>query len=415
MGDEKLRALLTDLAQDVSALPAPESMRPAWHSGRRQRRRRLLLGAAAAVVLVAVPLVLLAPRHEPAVRPVQPTYSDTPLRGRAAHTATLLPDGRVLIIGGCATDGCSTADGAPSTEFYVPGHGFTPGPDLRQPRDTHTATLLADGRVLVVGGWEREGTSGLDSAEVFDPATGRFEAAGPLPGIRGGNTPTRLADGRVLVVSGGTAELFDPDSDTFTPAAALPSGVAADAAIGLADGRVLVVGATASALYDPGSDAWQSTGALTTPRDKFAIVSLPADRVLVLGGEQLVTKQVLRTTEIYDVASGRFEPGPTMDTERYKFSEAVAVDAIGRVIVGGGTELAILDGGHFSPVPGTTGSTRWFPTLTALPNGDVLLVGGYSDRISLRKDALLVPARCLRGPELKDQSQAGPAIREAAC
>src|SRR5262245_26873885 len=81
-----------------------------------------------------------------------------PMRPRAAHTATLLPDGRVLIAGGCAVDGCTTAEVEPSSEFYVPGRrGFVAGPPMLHPRSGHSATMLRDGRVLIVGGWAREG------------------------------------------------------------------------------------------------------------------------------------------------------------------------------------------------------------------------------------------------------------------
>jgi hypothetical protein len=173
------------------------------------------------------------------------------VRGRAAHTATLLGDGRVLIVGGCTPDGCTTAEGSPGTEYYVPGLGFTAGPELVQPRQGHSATLLSDGRVLIDGGWAREGTQPLDSAEIYDPLTGRFELVGPMTMGRGGHTAIALPDRRVLIVGGGSdrtaTELFDPERDTFMPAAPMP------------DGRVLVLGGTpddrellrSTEIYDP--------------------------------------------------------------------------------------------------------------------------------------------------------------------
>jgi hypothetical protein len=349
----------------------------------------MVLGAATAVVLIAVAVAVLRSPDEQAVRPSEISYSDTPLRGRAAHTATLLPDGRVLIVGGCATNGCTTAEGAPSTEFYVPGRGFTAGPELRVPRDTHTATLLADGRVLVAGGWTREGTPGLDSAEVYQPGTGRFEPVGSMAAVRGGHTATLLPDGRVLVVGGRAAEIFDPGREVFTAAAPPPQQTAAGGAIALRDGRVLLVGGPGpSALYDPGSDRWTPTGSLQTTRDKFALALLPDGRVLVLGGA--VGDRRLMSTEIYDPATGEFAAGPGMDTDRYKFSEAVAVSADGRVIVGGGTQMAAYDGEQFRPIAGTSGTVRWLPTVTGLPGDEVLLIGGYDERVRLHPDALLV-------------------------
>jgi hypothetical protein len=405
MSHENLRTLLTDLADEVSQVPQREYSGAAWGRARRIGRRRVVLGTAAAVVLAAVPVALLLPRNDAPVRPAE-RYSEAPLRARAAHTATLLADGRVLVVGGCASDGCTTAEGAPESEYYVPGRGFTAGPDLVQPRQGHSATLLADGRVLIVGGWAREGTPPLDSAEVYDPRTGRFEPVGPLAVGRGGATGTVLPDGRVLVAGGqvaaggstATAELFDPGRDVFTPAAPMPQARDAAVATVLPDGRVLVVGgqestgnALASAvLYDPGSDTWRPTGNLGTPRDKLALAPLPDGRVLVLGGSR-DDRDLLRTTEIYDPGTGAFGPGPTMDIERYKF--VVTSDAAGRIVVAGGTQLAVYDAGRFHPVAGTTGPIRWTPTVTGLPDGDILVIGGYDDRIRLYDDARLISVR----------------------
>src|SRR5262249_1976018 len=125
-----------------------------------------------------------------------------PLRARAAHTATLLADGRVLIVGGCADDGCPTAETAPDSEFYVPGRGFTRGPPMRHPRAGHSAPLLAAGAVLIAGGFAREGTPPLAEAELFDPATGRFEPTASLGTGRGAHAAVRLRDGRVLIAGG---------------------------------------------------------------------------------------------------------------------------------------------------------------------------------------------------------------------
>ena len=399
--DTSLRTLLDELADGVSDVTQHEYSAPAWAQASRVRRRRSVLVAAATVMLVGVPIALLVPSDNEPVRPADPVYSQAPVRARAAHTATLLGDGRVLIVGGCTPDGCTTAEGSPGTEYYVPGRGFTAGPDLVQPRQGHTATLLSDGRVLIAGGWAREGTQPLDSAEIYDPRTGRFEPLGAMTTGRGGHTAIALPDGRVLIVGGGNdrtaTELFDPERDAFTPAAPMPQGSGAGPAIVLANGRVLVIGgqddagnALAAALYDPTSNTWQPTGTERTPRSKFALAPLPDGRVLVLGGTP-DDRELLRTTELYNPQTGQFEPGPPMDTERYKFNDATAVDPDGHVIVAGGTQVAVYDG-DFHPIAGTAGSVRWTPTVTSLPNGDVLIVGGYDDRIRVHDDALLISA-----------------------
>lgn len=394
-----LRTLLDELADGVSHVPQSEYSVPAWARARRVRRRRVGLVAAAAVVLVVAPLAFLAPGDDQPVRPAGPGYSEAPVRGRAAHTATLLDDGRVLIVGGCTADGCTTAADFPGSEYYVPGHGFTAGPELVQPRQGHSATLLDDGRVLLVGGWAREGTPPLDSAEIYQPQAGRFMPVGPSAVGRGGHAAAALPDGRVLIAGGNTdtAELFDPERNEFTLAEPMPEPRLAAPAITLADGRVLVVGgrdtagsALASAvLYDPSSDTWQPTGSMRTPRDKHALAPLPDGRVLVLGGIP-GDRELLSTTEIYDPRTGGFEPGPPMDTPRYKL--AAGVDTDGRVIVAGGTQAAVYGSDGFQPIDGTAGSLRWSPTVTSLPNGDVLIVGGYDDSIRVHDDAQLISA-----------------------
>ena len=172
---------------------------------------------------------------------------------RARHTATLLPDGRVLVIGGeSLVDGAYTALG--SAELWDADTGtFTPAGSLAEARINHTATLLPDGRVLVVGGG---GSSGwIAAAEIWDPATGAFAQSGPLLVARWLHTATPLPDGRVLVVGGNgdsgdpvnpaqlaLAEVWDPATGAFGPAGSLHQARESHTATLLPDGRVLVVG-----------------------------------------------------------------------------------------------------------------------------------------------------------------------------
>ncbi|MDR2988600.1 MAG: hypothetical protein LBV34_27580, partial [Nocardiopsaceae bacterium] len=167
-----------------------------------------------------------------------------PVRARAAHTATLLPDGRVLIAGGCAVDGCTTAEVEPSSEFYVPGRGFVAGPAMVHPRSGHTATALRDGRILIVGGWAHEGVAPLAAAEIFDPQTGTFKPAGKLRIGRGGQIASLLPDGRVLIAGGwsssdqitASVEIFDPRTNSFSQGPPMPGPRDAAAAVTLPDG-----------------------------------------------------------------------------------------------------------------------------------------------------------------------------------
>ncbi len=169
---------------------------------------------------------------------------------RAYHTATLLPDGRVLIAGG-DTEPMSNVPSLGSTELYDPATGrFTPGGDLEVPRKLHTATSLADGQVLFVGGMrmlaDSAGVSaGIRKIERFDPATGTSSLVGELEHGRAGHTATLLTDGRILVAGGEpTVSTEVVDGMTGDSVAAGPSSVArwGHQATLLDDGTVLITG-----------------------------------------------------------------------------------------------------------------------------------------------------------------------------
>lgn len=191
--------------------------------------------------------------------PVTGTWAATGdlVDGRAGHTATLLADGRVVILGGAAAQGLTL-----QAELYDPDTGaFVAAGSLLNGRLYHSATLLHDGRVLLVGGMKIDDPSAdataedmLDSAELYDPSSGTFGATGQLTSPRIGHSATLLADGRVLIAGGlsaegsplSTAEVYDPMSGTSAPTGALTKPRALHSAILLADGRVLLVGGDAT-------------------------------------------------------------------------------------------------------------------------------------------------------------------------
>jgi WD40 repeat protein len=167
------------------------------------------------------------------------------ITARDFHTATLLPNGHVLLAGGVGTPFAYLA----SAELYDPATGIlTTTGSLAVGRLGHTATLLRNGKVLVVGG---DGSSGvLASAELYDPTTGTWTTTGSLTTARFVSTSTLLTNGKVLVVGGednsnnilASAELYDPVSGTWTPTGSLTIGRYSQTATLLPDGNVLVAG-----------------------------------------------------------------------------------------------------------------------------------------------------------------------------
>jgi len=243
---------------------------------------------------------------------------------RAHHTATLLPDGRVLVVGGEGDSGtqADTFPTLPSAEIYDPRRGtWTRTGALHDARQYHTATLLHDGRVLVVGG--SRGTVGatagnvyLASAELYDPVTGIWTRTGWLHDARSGATATLLADGDVLVAGGEgqsvrgqgslvTAELYDPQRGTWAETGHLNNARSGATATLLRGGRVMVVGGFDSSghelstaeFYDPRYGTWTRAASLHDARALHTATLLTNGDVLVAGGRHVAV--VVRTVHVY--------------------------------------------------------------------------------------------------------------------
>ena len=217
-----------------------------------------------------------------------------------------------------------------TAELYDPKTGmFSPTGPMSVARVFHTATLLSDGRVLIVGGnagtWSYDGPF-LASAEIYDPKTGTFGPTGSMATPRGWHTATRLADGRVLVAGGEnartdltSAEIYNPKTDKFSPTGSTTEGRVYQAAALLSDGRVLVAGGgsdysggkflASAELYDPKAGTWTATGSMADRRNLLTATLLGDDRVLVAGG--FGDNGPLASAELYDPKSGTFsQVGP---------------------------------------------------------------------------------------------------------
>ncbi len=264
---------------------------------------------------------------------------------------------------------------------------------LAQARGNHTATLLPSGQVLVVGG---EGPSGtLTTAELYDPATGTWSATSSLFEARGNHTATLLPAGQVLVVGGEgsngaltSAELYDPATGTWSTTGALAQARSRAAATLLPSGEVLVVGGADSSgalasgeLYDPATGTWTTTGSLAQARSAPTATLLPSGKVLVAGG--VGSGNTLTSAELYDAGHGhlgRHRPAPPGSLQRHGDACCPRAKCSSRAALWpaaplAGTELYDPATGTWAAPPSLAHS-RWNHTATLLPSGQVLVVGG---------------------------------------
>lgn len=332
----------------------------------------------------------------------------TGVEQRAVHTATALPDGSVLVAGGCVVDGCGRAT---TSAVLLRDDGDVEVAPMTSARDAHTATMLASGEVLVAGGFSGEGRPPLPGAEVYDPGTGRWAPTAPMQVGRGGHAAARLGDGRVVVAGGwvgpgrytATSEIYDPGTGRFEPGPALPDAVDGLAAASLPNGSVLVTGgqtgpgvASANAVVLAPDGTLQPVGPLAQARFKHTMVGLPGGRVLVIGGTS-TDEDLLSSTEVYDPATGRFTAGPTMHGGRYKLSGSATLLPDGRVAVaGGGPGIEVIDVARATstPVPAADTAPASFSTASVV-GPDVRVVGGYDGRIRLTHTDLTIPLASL--------------------
>ena len=301
---------------------------------------------------------------------------------RAGHTATLLTNGKVLVAGGYQYQG-SMAVELKSAEIYDPSVGvFTPAGDMSVPRSRHTATLLPDGRVLIAGG---------GSADVYDPATGTFTPAGKMN--TGGTTAALLNSGKVLLAGGATgdqsscsnnAELYDPATNTFQLTGNMTSGRCTPRATLLADGSVLVVPGDEG--DDPGiADIYDPDTGSFRPADWQNIDNMiAATSNLLVNGSVLVSlaeqecDSLSTQAAVYDSASG-FRTTGNMASGICRPTGTLLSD--GTVLIAGGwfagTVAQVYDpaSGSFSPVGNLT-TYRQEYAATLLNDGTVLMTGG---------------------------------------
>lgn len=269
-----------------------------------------------------------------------------------------------------------------------------PAGALGQARSGHTATLLADGRVLVVGGRGADATVELASAELFDPRSNRWKKAAPMAQGRAGHTATLLTDGRVLV-TGGTGQ---------------------DAA----DAGHRYVALASTELYDPGTNAWTRGPPMADARNWHTATLLPDGRVLVAGGAREM-RQHLASAELFLPDAGAFAPAAPMHDARCLHAAVPAPG--GALVLGGRNNKTDRDTGYGKPIAtaerfdAATGRWTALPELTeprqyhaavARPDGTAVVVCGAAPTLLTNQVEALAP-----GAAAWKEAEANPPLGRA--
>lgn len=278
---------------------------------------------------------------------------------RWAHTVDPLPGGSLIFSGGLGIGGTLA-----SSTLYQNGAFTTLAATMATPRHSHRSAQLADGRLLLTGGLPFAGSdvAALAACELYDPALGRFTAAAAMSVPRASHTATTLADGRVLVIGGRdstcvfncaqavwrSAEIYDPATGTFTPTGSMAQRRFNHTATLLPDGRVLVAGGTTPDLpatdvsslveiFDPASNQFQTVGNLLRPRSQHTATLLGDGTVLLAGGATFGEGTLASATvEAFHPATGTSRLSASNLTTRYRHA-AIRLHS-GHVLLVGGSE-----------------------------------------------------------------------------
>lgn len=342
---------------------------------------------------------------------------------RSQHTATLLPDGKILLVGGSMESDGFVADQELIDPITGESAWTTP---IGDPRHGHTATLLQDGRVLIIGGYNLP-KQWIDGAEVYDPQADTWISVAPIYSHGVNHTATLMKDGRVLVVGGcvgsgvcsNRVEIFDPITMSWSEATPLEYDRASHTAQLLEDGRVLVAGGSGSIngspldgdalIYNPQTNVWSATGQMIKPRIFSQSVRLPDGHILVAGGinveDTLQGGENYRSStsaEVYDPTSNEWTAVANLSQGRHGFSLILLPN--NQVLAVGGAnkwdccwtydsfprEIEVYD--PTNNLWSTIGELPYpmvHATATLLPDGRVWVAGGRTDTIFLSNTWLI--------------------------
>lgn len=336
-------------ARAPSRRPLARASGTPWHALLPAVLAGCLHAMGAGCALPAVPEEDLRAEAGEAARALTAAYPTGSMNARRRDfTMTVLDSGQILVAGGydpaIAGTGAGNLD---SAEIYDPATGaFVPTGSLVLRRARHTATRLFDGRVLVAGGLS--GYEGVRSAELYDPATGTWTLTGDMVEHRFDHTATLLNDGRVLIVGGSghggvlraSAELYDPYTGTWSSAGTLAAARSMHAATQLPDHRVLVTGGyldqmvrtETTEIFTPMTGVWQAGPPMLVPRSGHAATLLPWNLVMVTGDTGMST-----LVELFDPYLDQWSAAGHLTESRFAHTATVAGEFL--VVAGGIGEL----------------------------------------------------------------------------
>lgn len=314
------------------------------------------------------------------------------------HSAVLLNNGKVLVTGGQLLAGSFATPNAylvdPNSGAVTPSAGV-----MAHSRITHTSTLLPNGKVLLVGGVD-ENDVGVAAAEIYDPSTDSFTTTGNLHSLRSFSAATMLPSGKVLISGGGAAdaELYDSSTGTFDFAGYMAFVRIRHQATLLDDGWVLLTGGgfdtntlLSAELYNPSTRTFVSVGNMIKPRVDHSATKLPDGRVLIAGGFDMVNSSVgpHAQMEIFDPTTNQFQVVSSMIDARF-WHCALSLPNGDVLFLGGvGTNNALYASEAFVPSAngnypvGSMNSIRANHTATLAAEGRVVIVGGGSPVIEV--------------------------------
>jgi N-acetylneuraminic acid mutarotase len=305
---------------------------------------------------------------------------------RSNFSSTNLADGRVLVAGGEAFFGSLLA----TAEVYDPGTGsFAPTGSLAGARELQAAARLPNGNVIVAGGYGPSGSSEstLSSAELYNPATGRWSPTGSMLVADSGLTATLLGNGLVLVTgfTGSNPEIYDPVHGTWSDTGPLPVSGEYGLAAPLHNGQVLLAAGASgsSAIYNPATNSWSATGSAASSHLGGTATTLANGEVLAAGGVSN-GGYPLSSSELYDPSRGTWGPAGMLPAGREGQSAVLMPND--EVLLAGGcsstcrngpaTDPAYIFNSGYWSTTGSLPSSRAAQEINLLPDGDVLLTGG---------------------------------------